>query len=59
MGQRPILHIYYYLGQLTSQIFVESIKEYKHIDGLGKQYKTLASQYADEHLIQLLPQKIS
>ena len=50
---------HYNTNELTSQIFVESIKEYKHIDGLGKQYKTLASQYADELLIQLLPQKIS
>jgi len=46
---------HYNTPSLTSQIFVQSIKDYKNIHGLGRQYKTLAAQYADKLLIELLP----
>ena len=47
---------YYQTSFITSHIFVSSIKDYKQIDGLGRQYKLLASQYANELLIELLPE---
>ena len=50
-----ILKQHYNTQEITSQIFVSSINEYKHIKGLGKHYKNLASQYAEELLIKLLP----
>ena len=50
-----ILKQHYNTQEITSQIFVSSIKEYKYIKGLGKHYKNLASQYAEELLIKLLP----
>ena len=50
-----VLKQHYNTQEITSQIFVSSIKEYKQINGLGKQYKDLASLYAEELLIKLLP----
>ena len=50
-----IIKTHYKTSIITSQIFVTSIKEYKNIEGLGRQYKLLASQYAEELLIELLP----
>ena len=50
-----VLKQYYNTQEITSQIFISSIKEYKQINGLGKQYKDLASQYSEELLIKLLP----
>lgn len=47
---------HYQTSFITSHIFVSSIKDYKQIEGLGRQYKLLASQYANELLIELLPE---
>ena len=54
-----ILKAHYNTNELNTQILVNSIKEYKQINGLGRQYKVLASQYADELLIELYPQNQS
>ena len=51
-----IIKQHYNTSFITSQIFVQSIKDYKNIDGLGRQYKILAAQYADKLLIELLPE---
>ena len=50
---------HYQVSFITSQIFISSIKDYKQIEGLGRQYKLLASQYADELLIELIPENPS
>jgi hypothetical protein len=45
-----IIKQHYQIFFITNQIFITSIEDYKDIEGLGKQYKSLASQYADELL---------
>ena len=54
-----IIKQHYNTSFITSQIFIQSIKDYKNIDGLGRQYKILAAQYADKLLIELLPENHS
>jgi len=43
-----IIKQHYQIDFITNQIFITSIEDYKDIEGLGKQYKNLASQYANE-----------
>jgi len=54
-----IIKNHYHTPCITSQIFVQSIKDYKNIYGLGRQYKILAEQYADNLLIELLPDTLT
>jgi len=51
-----IIKQHYNITFLTTNIFLTSIKEYKEIEGLGRQYRVLASQYANELLIELSPE---
>ena len=51
-----IIKQHYSISFLTAQIFITSINEYRNIEGLGRQYKVLASQYANELLIELSPE---
>ncbi len=50
-----ILKKHYSAPILTNQILISSIKEYKQINGLGKQYEVVASQYTEKLLIQDSP----
>jgi hypothetical protein len=43
-----IIKQHYQIYFITNQIFLTSIEDYKDINGLGKQYKNLASQYANK-----------
>jgi len=49
-----IIKQHYSTSFITNQIFIQSIKDYKNIDGLGRQYKILAAQYADKLRIELI-----
>lgn len=46
-----IIKQHYNVSFLTAQTLITSIEEYREIEGLGRQYKVLASQYANELLI--------